>query len=156
MAEDQQQQSFLIEKIYVKDLSVEVPGAPLVFKKRDVNPNAQMAFTHQSSKIQDDVYEVVLKVTIDAKADDETLFLVEVVQAGIFRIENISSDQIEFILGGTCPNILFPYVREMVSTVVVKAGFPQMVLQPINFEATCRMNEENQRGQQKPDNVVAH
>lgn len=135
MSDAQQQQPvFSIEKIYVKDLSLEIPHAPQVFLQRET-PQVDVQLHNQGGAMEDGVYETVLTVTVTAKlAEDKTLFLVEAAQAGIFQIRNVSQDDLEPILGITCPNILFPYVREVISDIVSRAGFPPVLLNPVNFE----------------------
>jgi preprotein translocase subunit SecB len=125
---------FSIEKVYVKDLSVEIPNAPQVFLEREA-PNVDIQLHHNSSGVEDGVYETVLTVTVTAKANEKTMFLVEVAQAGIFVARNIPAQELEQVLGIACPNILFPYVREVISDTVVRAGFPPVILSPVNFEA---------------------
>lgn len=135
MSDAQQQQPvFSIEKIYVKDLSLEIPHAPQVFLQRET-PQVDVQLHNQGGMMEDGVYETVLTVTVTAKlAEDKTLFLVEAAQAGIFQIRNVPQDDLEPILGITCPNILFPYVREVISDLVSRAGFPPVLLNPVNFE----------------------
>ena len=125
---------FSIEKVYVKDLSVEIPNAPQVFLEREA-PTVDIQLHHNSSGVEDGVYETVLTVTVTAKANEKTMFLVEVAQAGIFVARNIPAQELEQVLGIACPNILFPYVREVISDTVVRAGFPPVILSPVNFEA---------------------
>ena len=135
MSEPQNNQPvFSIEKVYVKDLSVEIPNAPQVFLEREA-PSVDIQLHHNSTSIEDGVYETVLTVTVTAKANEKTMFLVEVAQAGIFVARNIPGQELEQVLGIACPNILFPYVREVVSDTVVRAGFPPVILSPVNFEA---------------------
>jgi preprotein translocase subunit SecB len=136
MAEEQQQahMGFNIEKIYVKDLSVEVPNAPAVFLERE-QPQIDVQLNTQSNSIGEEVFEVSITSTITAKIQDKTAFLVELTQAGIFRIQGVPSDQLPMVLGIGCPNIVFPYLRESISDVVIRAGFPPMLLNPVNFEA---------------------
>ena len=135
MSEPQNNQPvFSIEKVYVKDLSLEIPNAPQVFLEREA-PNVDIQLHHNSNGVEDGVFETVLTVTVTAKAADKTMFLVEVSQAGIFVARNIPAQELEQVLGIACPNILFPYVREVVSDIVVRAGFPPVVLNPVNFEA---------------------
>lgn len=132
--EQQQQPTFSIEKIYVKDLSLEIPHAPSIFMQRET-PQIDVQLHNQGGMVEEGIYEIVLTVTVTAKlAEDKTLFLVEVAQAGIFQIRNIPQDDLEPILGITCPNILFPYVRETISDMVSRAGFPPVLLNPVNFE----------------------
>ena len=135
MSEPQNNQPvFSIEKVYVKDLSVEIPNAPQVFLEREA-PTVDIQLHHNSTSVEDGVYETVLTVTVTAKANEKTMFLVEVAQAGIFVARNIPAQELDQVLGIACPNILFPYVREVVSDTVVRAGFPPVLLSPVNFEA---------------------
>ncbi|MBL8499805.1 MAG: protein-export chaperone SecB [Nitrosomonas sp.] len=131
---EQQQPVFAIEKIYVKDLSLEIPNAPNIFLERDT-PEINLQLGTKSQGIGEGLYEVLLTVTVTAKVKDKNMFLVEAQQAGIFRIRNIPAGEIDPVLGIGCPNILFPYLREVVSDVVTRAGFPPVILNPVNFEA---------------------
>ena len=128
------QPTFSIEKVYVKDLSLEIPNAPGIFLEREA-PQVDIQLHHNSSGVEDGVFETVLTVTVTAKANEKTMFLVEVAQAGIFVARNIPAQELEQVLGIACPNILFPYVREVISDTVVRAGFPPVILSPVNFEA---------------------
>jgi preprotein translocase subunit SecB len=128
------QPQFSIEKLYVKDLSLEIPNAPAVFLERDV-PTVDIQLHHNSTSVEQGVYQTVLTVTVTAKVRDKTMFLVEVAQAGVFAVRNIPQADIDAVLAIACPNILFPYAREVVSDIVVRAGFPPVVLAPVNFEA---------------------
>ena len=144
MSDEQQQPTFSIEKIYVKDLSLEIPHAPKVFMQRET-PQIDVQLHNQGGKVDEGVYEIVLTVTVTAKlAEDKTLFLVEVAQAGIFQIRNIPEADLEPILGITCPNILFPYVRETISDMVSRAGFPPVLLNPVNFELMYQQQRAEQ------------
>jgi preprotein translocase subunit SecB len=135
MSEPQNNQPvFSIEKVFVKDLSLEIPNAPQVFLEREA-PTVDIQLHHNSNSVEDGVFETVLTVTVTAKAGDKTMFLVEVAQAGIFVARNIPGQELDQVLGIACPNILFPYVREVVSDTVVRAGFPPVILSPVNFEA---------------------
>lgn len=129
----QAQPLFNIEKIYIKDLSVEVPNAPRIFLERE-QPQIDIQLNTQSSPLEQDIYQAELTLTITAKIKDKTAFLVEVNQAGIFRIQNLPKEALEAALAIACPNTLFPYAREVVSSAVLNAGFPPLLLQPINFE----------------------
>ncbi len=132
--EQNEQPVFGIEKLYVKDLSLEVPNAPQIYLEREA-PQVEIQLGTSGSGVGDGAYEVVLTVTVTAKLEDKTVFLVEVGQAGIFRIVNVPNEQIEPLIAVACPNILFPYAREAVSDAVTRAGFQPIVLQPVNFEA---------------------
>lgn len=131
---EQQQPVFAIEKIYVKDLSLEIPNAPSIFLERDT-PEINLQLGTKSQGIGEELYEVLLTVTVTAKIKDKIMFLVEAQQAGIFRIRHIPDEEIDPVLGIGCPNILFPYIREVVSDIVTRAGFPPVILNPVNFEA---------------------
>lgn len=141
--EQNEQPSFGIEKLYVKDLSVEVPNAPHIYLEREA-PQVEIQLNTQGQMLGEGAYEVVLTVTVTAKLEDKTVFLVEVGQGGIFRINNVPEEQIEPLLAVACPNILFPYARETVSDAVTRAGFAPVVLQPVNFEAMymARLQEQ--------------
>ena len=139
---------FSIEKVYVKDLSLEIPNAPQVFLEREA-PQVDIQLHHNSSGVEDGIYQTVLTVTVTAKVGDKTLFLVEAAQAGIFVVRNIPAQELDPVLGIACPNILFPYVREVISDVVVRAGFPPVVLAPVNFEAIYAQ-QRSQQQQQEP------
>ena len=140
---------FSIEKVYVKDLSLEIPNAPQVFLERDT-PQVDIQLHHNSSSVEEGVYQTTLTVTVTAKVKDKTMFLVEAAQAGIFVVRNVPAQDMEAVLAIACPNILFPYVREVISDVVVRAGFPPVVLSPVNFEAIFQAQREQQQ-QQKVD-----
>jgi preprotein translocase subunit SecB len=145
MSEAQQsnQPVFSIEKVYVKDLSLEVPNAPQVFLEREA-PQVDIQLHHNSSAIEEGVYQTTLTVTVTAKVGEKTLFLVEAAQAGIFVARNIPAQELDAVLGIACPNILFPYVREVISETVVRAGFPPVILSPVNFEAIYQAQREPQ------------
>jgi preprotein translocase subunit SecB len=144
MSEAQNNQpTFSIEKVYVKDLSLEIPNAPQVFLEREA-PSVDIQLHHNSSGVEDGVFETVLTVTVTAKVKDKTLFLVEAAQAGIFVARNIPAAELEAVLAIACPNILFPYVRETISDVVVRAGFPPVILSPVNFEAIYQAQRDPQ------------
>ena len=125
---------FRIEKLYVTDRSVDVPYTPQIYLDREP-PQVEIQLGTGGNGLGDGVYEVVLTVTVTAKLEEKTVFLVEVGQAGIFRIMNVPNEQIEPLIAVACPNILFPFAREAVSDAVTRAGFSPIVLQPVNFEA---------------------
>lgn len=144
--------SFNIEKIYVKDMSVEVPGAPGIFLDRDA-PQIDMQLNTQSAPVdvENGIYQTILTITINAKMKDKVAFLVELQQAGIFRIQNLPPEAMEPALSIGCPNILFPYAREAVSDAVLKAGFPPLMLQPVNFEVLYMQQQQAQAAESKPN-----
>jgi preprotein translocase subunit SecB len=139
--EQNAQPGFAIEKLYVKDASIEVPNAPQIFTDR-TPPQVNVELGQTAQKLDEGIYEVAIKVTVTAKMGENTAFLVEVVQAGIFAIRNIPDENLEVIAAVTCPNILFPYAREAVSDMVTRAGFAPVLLNPINFEALYMQQKE--------------
>ena len=147
-----QQPVFSIEKIYVKDLSLEVPNAPQVFMSNEA-PQLEVQLSHGVQSMDGALFEVTLNVTVTAKAGDKTVFLVEVAQAGIFQIRNVPQADLDPILGIVCPNVLFPYARETVSDTVNRAGFPPVLLAPVNFEA---LYQQRMAEQQSPKIEIAH
>lgn len=124
---------FAIEKIYLKDLSVEVPNSPESFLEQQA-PNVEVNLHSNSRAVQDGIFEVVLTVTITAKVNEKAMFLVEAAQAGLFQIRNVPQQDMGPLLGVACPNTLFPYVRETISMVTSRAGFPPVLLAPMSFE----------------------
>lgn len=149
---EQQQPTFSIEKIFVKDLSLEVPNAPQVFLDNQP-PEIQIQLQTQAADIGDGYYETVLTVTVTAKHEDKTYFLVEAGQAGIFQVRNIPAEDMDPLLSIACPNILFPYARETISDAVSRAGFPPVLLAPVNFEAMYQQRLMAQQQEQGPHEV---
>lgn len=133
---EQAQPTFNIEKLYVKDLSLEVPHAPSIFLEREA-PQIDLQLNTEHSAIDAGIYEVVITLTLTAKltSSDKTMFLIEAQQAGIFHLQNIPTQELEPLLAVVCPNILYPYIREVVTDVSVRAGFAPVLLNPVNFEA---------------------
>ena len=125
---------FNIQRVYTKDISFEIPNSPAVFQK-EWNPEVKLDLDTRSAKLADDVYEVVLSLTVTAKNGEETAFLCEVQQAGIFAIGGLTEQQLAHSLGAYCPNVLFPYARETVGSLVARGTFPQLNLAPVNFDA---------------------
>ncbi len=146
---------FGIEKIYVKDLSLEIPHAPDVFLTGE-QPQVEVQLHNEGALIGDGLYQVVLTVTVTAKAGEKTMFLVEAAQAGIFQIRNVPEADLEPLLATACPNILFPYVRETVSDVVSRAGFPPVYLAPVNFEAIYLQRLQQAKAHAAPKIEIAH
>jgi len=137
-----------IGKIYMKDFSFESPQAPGVFRQTDWKPKTDLNLRSNHTTLEDDNHEIVLTITVEAKADDKTLFLVELQQAGIFEISGYEGDELSAILGSFCPNILFPYAREAIASLIQKGGFPEFVLQPINFDALYFQAKQQQAAAQ--------
>ena len=148
MAENQQAH-FSIEKIYVKDLSLEVPNAPQIFLQRD-QPEIQVQLHTEGSGVDEGVFQCLLTVTVTAKIGDKTMFLVEAAQGGIFQIRNVPQQDLDPILSIACPNILFPYVRETISDTISRAGFPPVLLAPVNFEVLYQQRLEQAAQQPAP------
>ena len=142
--EQNEQPVFGIEKLYVKDLSVEVPNAPEIFLEREA-PQVEIQLNTGGRAVVDGVYQVGLTVTVTPKMAEKTVFLVEVGQAGIFRIQNVPEEQMEPLIAVACPNILFPYAREAVSDAISRAGFQPIVLQPVNFEGMYMQRLQQQQ-----------
>ena len=147
----EQQPLFGIEKVYLKDLSLELPNAPQVFFEQEA-PQVEVNIHNQASGLpQEGLFEVVLTVTVTAKIQDKTVFLVEAAQAGIFQIRNIPQGDLEAVLGTICPNTLLPYAREAVSSLVQRAGFPPVTLQHMNFDLVYQQRlQQMQAGQAEP------
>ena len=126
--------AFTVEKIYVKDVSFEVPAAPGIFSE-NVQPELNLNLNQRVQRLGDVMFEVVLSVTLTCKAGDKTAYVAEVQQAGIFGLQGLEPQAIDGLLGTKCPDILFPYVRQLVGDLIQAGGFPPFFLQPINFEA---------------------
>ncbi|MCH7830194.1 MAG: protein-export chaperone SecB [Proteobacteria bacterium] len=136
MAEEKAAEKRLsISKIYMKDFSFESPQAPGVFRQADWKPKTDLNLRSSHTALEDDRHEIILTITVEAKTEDKTLFLIELQQAGIFEISGYEGDEFNAIIGSFCPNILFPYARESIASLIQKGGFPEFVLQPINFDA---------------------
>ncbi|MBT8420589.1 MAG: protein-export chaperone SecB [Gammaproteobacteria bacterium] len=140
---------FAIHRIYVKDISFEAPNSPSIFHA-EWKPDVDIQLLTDALRVEADVYEASVRVTVTVKIKDKTAFLVEVNQAGIFGIGGLSEDRLKYMLGSFCPNILFPYVRETVSDLVTRGGFPQLLLSPVNFDAMYAKHlQENQQKAQE-------
>ncbi len=126
--------NFEINRIYVKDISVEAPNTPEIFKS-EWNPEINLKLDNALNPLEEGLYEVSLTVTVTATINEKTAYVVEVEKAGIFTIENFDEEQQAYVISAMIPNILFPYARETISNLVQKAGFPPMLLNPINFDA---------------------
>jgi len=137
---------FFLQKIYVKDLSFESPKAPAVFTTQ-VAPSSQLNIRSGSQQVAPNTHEVTLTLTIEAKDQDSVLFLVELVQAGIFTIEGYSDDERAALVGSYCPATLYPFAREAIAEIVSKGGFPPLLLQPINFDALYSQARRERDGQ---------
>jgi preprotein translocase subunit SecB len=138
MAEEQTakapEQQFALQRLYIKDISFEAPMGAEAFRKQ-WKPQVNQDLNTKTAKIQDDLFEVVLTITVTVKLEDETAFLVEVQQAGLFGIKGLEGQQLAQVLNTVCPNILFPYAREAIDNAVTKGSFPALMLPPVNFDA---------------------
>ena len=141
------QPTFAIEKVFLKDMSVEVPNAPEVFLERE-SPSMEVNISSAGREVQSGLYEVVLTVTITARIKEKTVFLVEVAQAGVFQIRNVPPQDMGPLLGIACPNTLFPYARETVSSVTARAGFQPVMLAPMSFEGIYQQQLQRMQEQQ--------
>ena len=142
----QAQPEFSIQRIYIKDISFEAPQTPAIFQS-DWKPELNMQLNINTNNLGEDLHEVILKVTVTANTQEKPAFLAEIQQAGIFLLKGFPNDQLQPVLGIVCPNILFPYARELVSDLVSRGTFPPLYLQPVNFEALYAQHQ--QQGSQK-------
>lgn len=154
MSEDQQQPSFQIEKIYVKDVSLEIPNAPEVFVQQ-VQPQLEVQINSAGGRFAEGYFEVSVTATVTAKSGERTLFLAEAVQAGIFSVRNVPEQELEPLLGIGCPTILFPYLRETISDLITRGGFPPVLLAPVSFEALYMQRLQQQQAAAGPKIEVA-
>jgi len=145
------EQQLVIQKIYTKDISFESPNTPAVFLK-EWNPEVNMELNTNANKTNNkEIYEVVLTITITVKIDKDTVYLIEVHQAGLFTVIGFNETDIGSILGSFCPNALFPYARETISDLVTRGGFPQLLLAPVNFDALYQQHLNSQNSTDKPE-----
>lgn len=148
---------FMIQRIYVKDLSYETPNTPAVFQQQ-WEPELTLDLNTSNTQLEPGVYEVILAVTATVVNQKATAFLVEVKQAGIFTIQGAPSNQLDHLLNSFCPSILFPYAREAITSQVIRGSFPQLVLAPINFDALYmqQLAEKQQAGGAKVEETSQH
>ena len=143
MAEQEEKERQIgIQKIYVKDFSFESPHTPEVFKGKDWSPTTNLNLRSSHSDAEDDSHEVVLTITVETKHEETTLFLVELQQAGLFHISGYPEEEMDSVVGSFCPSVLYPYARESIASIVAKGGFPEFLLQPINFDALYAQSKE--------------
>lgn len=150
--EQQNQQQFAIQKIYLKDVSFESPNAPAIFTEGQFQPEVSVQINTEAKTVSDNLHEVTLTVTVTAKQDDKTAFLVEVKQAGLFQMSGFEQEQLGGMIGAYCPEALFPFARESIASMVAKGGFPQVLLAPVNFNALYMQ----QKQQSQPADGAAH
>ena len=130
----QTQRQFMIQRIYIKDISFEAPNTPQIFQE-NWSPEINVGLGSEVHDAGNGSIELVISVNVEAKHQDKTVFMVEVKQAGLFQVQGFSAEETDALMGTAAPNALFPYVREVVSDLVTRGSFPQFVLQPVNFEA---------------------
>lgn len=152
---EQAEQQFHLQKIYTKDISFETPNSPDVFTEK-WEPEVNIELHSSGKPLADDVHEVVLTVTVTAKIGEKTAYLVEIHQAGVFTIAGFADNERAHMLGSFCPNILFPYAREVISDVVAKGGFPQLLLAPVNFDALYAQHVQQQQNDQDSTEEAVH
>ncbi len=143
---------FAIQRLYVKDLSFEAPQSPHSFLD-EWRPELNMDLSTKTNDLGEDNHEVVLTVTVTVKIKEKTIFLVEVQQGGIFTIKHFPKDQMRPMLGSFCPNILYPYAREVITDAVVRGGFPQLYLAPVNFDALFEQHERQKKNGEKEEDA---
>jgi preprotein translocase subunit SecB len=150
--ENTNERQFAIQKIYTKDLSFETPNSPKIFTQA-WQPHVDFNLTTNAGGIEEEhLYEIALTVTVTVKCDETVAYLAEATQAGIFLLTGFSEQEMGHMLGSFCPNILFPYAREVISDLVAKGGFPQLLLAPINFDALYaqHLQQQSQQAPQAP------
>lgn len=158
-AQQQAQGTFGIQKIYTKDISFETPNSPDIFALTEWKPDVNVQINNSGKALnQEGMHEVVLGLTVTAKQGDKVAYLVEIQQAGIFQAQGYEQAQMGHLLGSFCPNILFPYAREVVSDLVARGGFPQLLLAPVNFDALYaqHMQQQQQAQAEKPAAEATH
>lgn len=144
----QNQQVFEIQKLYLKDVSFEAPNSPQVFTG-EWKPESNVQLSTEARKLDEHVNEVVLNVTVTTRCDEQTAYLVELKQAGVFTLKGFSPAQLSHLLGSYCPNMLFAFAREAIVDLVAKGGFPQFLLNPVNFDALYAEHQKKLAQQQK-------
>lgn len=149
-----QQQVFEIQKIFQKDISFEAPNSPQIFTQ-EWKPDTNVQITTGAKKLEENVQEVVLNITVTTKSSDKTAYLVEIQQAGIFTMKGFAEQQLGHLLGSYCPNILFPFARELVAELIAKGGFPHLLLAPVNFDALYAQHQQSMK-QQAQSSKAAH
>ena len=137
------QSQLVIQKIYLKDASFEAKGTPHVFQQQ-WEPQVELELSNGHTLLAEEVHEVELRLTVTTRLQDAVAFLVEVHMAGIFTIQDFPQDEMKKLLGVYCPDVIYPYAREVISDLVVKGGFPQLILSPINFDAIYRQSQEQE------------
>ncbi len=151
MADEQKQ--FSIQRIFVKDISLETPNSPMIFTEK-WEPNVEFNLSSNATSVQENLFEVILNITVTVKVGEKTAYLVEISQAGLFGLVGFPEEEMGPMLGSFCPNTLFPYAREVVSDLVIKAGFPPMLLAPVNFDALYSQHMQQMQEQDDTPKTV--
>lgn len=151
---EEQKRAFQVQRIYVKDVSFEAPGAPEVFLQGG-QPKVNVQLGNQARKLSENDYEVVVEITVTAEVNEKPAYIVEVKQAGVFAITGMEQTEIDQLLGAYCPNLLFPYIREVISNLTSKGSFPPFYLQPINFDALFQQAQAK-RAEEAAKGETAH
>lgn len=156
-AENQNQRQLAFQRIYLLDSSFESPNVPHIFTK-EYKPEFDVNLGNKSNRIDDYTWQVTLTLSIEAKMDDQTVFLVEVQQAGLFTVDGFQKEELHALLGSYCPAQLYPYAREAATSLIMRGGFPQPMLQPVNFDALYQqhMEQEAARQQETEQNRETH
>lgn len=152
---NQNNAQFIVQRIYVKDLSFETKNTPQIFQQR-WEPELNLDLNTETNALEADVYEVSLRVTVTVKNQGKVAFLVEVNQAGIFTIQGAPKEQLDHLLNSFCPSILYPYAREVVTSEVARGSFPQLVLAPINFDALYMQKLEEKKNAKVSESSETH
>jgi len=139
-----------LQTMYIKDVSFEAPNSPEVFLETDISPETKINLSNTHNKIGDDSYDVQLKVKVESIYGEKTMFVAEIEQGGVFLIRGYSEEEVKGLIAVFCPNTLFPFIRELVASLVTKGGFPALLLQPINFDALYSQAIE-EAAKQKPN-----
>ena len=152
MADDQNTNEiqFAIQRLYLKDVSFESPNSPTIFQKQ-WQPQVNLDLNTSNEKLSENQHEVVLSLTVTAKVDEQVAFIIEVQQAGVFFLQGLTDEQLGHTLGAYCPNVLFPYAREVIDALAVKGSYPALMLQPVNFDALYAqaLEQQQQEGEGK-------
>ena len=152
---EQPQRQVGLQKIYVRDASIEVPDGPRVFTVA-YNPEVNVDLNTQIQNLSEETHQVCLTVTVTAKQEERTAYIVEVQQAGVFQLEGFEAEERDQVLGAYCPSVLFPYIREAVGDMVQRAGFPHFLLQPVNFDLLYAQHRANEsQGNEGPSDASA-
>lgn len=150
MAEEQDTNEiqFAIQRLYLKDVSFESPNSPTIFQEQ-WQPEVNLDLNTSNDKLSENQYEVVLSMTVTARVEDKVAFIIEVQQAGVFMLQGFNDEQLGHTLGAYCPNLLFPYAREIIDSLAVKGSYPALMLQPVNFDALYAqaLEQQQQEGQ---------